>query len=69
MDPKPLPVFDHMAIFYQEGAKLSPESLSDAESFAGHYDRAMKDPNRRPELVDPLGPLKQQAGVSKGAAQ
>ena len=45
------------------------ESLSDAESLAGHFDRAMKDSNRRPELVDPLGPLKQQTGTDSGPLQ
>ncbi len=58
MLPKALPIFDHMAIFYQEGAKLDPDLLADAESFAEKYAAAMADPHRRPELLDPLATLK-----------
>lgn len=55
MRPKSLPIFDHMAIFYQEGAKLDPGLLSDADSFRRAYEQRMSDPNYRAELLDPIG--------------
>ncbi len=64
MQPKALPVFDHMAIFYQEGAKLDPDVLTDSDSFARNYERAMSDQNRRVELLNPLATIKK-----RGAAE
>jgi hypothetical protein len=64
MQPKALPVFDHMAIFYQEGARLEPARLADAESYQRQYNRAMQDTTRRIELLDPLATVRQRAELA-----
>jgi hypothetical protein len=51
--PKALPLFDHMAIFLQEGAKLSPDELRHASDFAMAYNASMAQP-RGPEIIDPF---------------
>jgi hypothetical protein len=53
-----LPMFDHMAIFYQEGARMTPDDLYDAEILRKAYEDRLEETT--PENVDPLRPLKKQ---------
>ena len=59
-----LPMFDHMVMFYQEGAcsvqpnveyHSLPDVLTDAGAYQEHYDAKMQD---RPDNLDPLASLK-----------
>lgn len=50
---KALPLFDHMAIFHQEGAGLSPEELRHAADFETALDATLAQP-RGPEITDPF---------------
>lgn len=62
-EPKPLPLFDHMALFYQEGANLDLERLSHKVSFRAAYDQA----KQRDEAV--IDPLRQLTGKSVADAR
>jgi hypothetical protein len=62
--PHPLPMFDHMIIFYQEGAcsvqpgeiyQSIPDVLADAAAYREHYDSKMK---VRGDNLDPLASMK-----------
>jgi hypothetical protein len=55
MEYKALPMFDHMAIFYQEGADFEPDHLVGAETFRADYEQRMK---QRADYLDPLGYMK-----------
>jgi hypothetical protein len=57
-----LPMFDHMAIFYQEGARLSPDELADAPILREAYETRLQQSD--PEYLNPLHHLQRQ---SKGA--
>ena len=61
---QPLPMFDHMVLFYQEGAcsvqpgtvyQSMPEVLSDSSVYREHYDAKMQD---SPQNLDPLASTK-----------
>jgi hypothetical protein len=56
METKALPMFDHMAIFYQEGADFEPAYLDSADAYRKTYDERMK---TRPDYLDPLGYMKE----------
>jgi hypothetical protein len=56
MEYKALPMFDHMAIFYQEGTDFEPDHLVGAPTFRADYEQRMK---QRPDYLDPLGYMKQ----------
>ena len=56
MELKQLPMFDHMVIFYQEGADMEPASLDGADQYRATYEQRMKD---NPSYLDPLGYMKQ----------
>ncbi len=55
METKSLPMFDHMAIFYQEGADFEPAYLDSADAYRKTYEERMK---TRPDYLDPLGYMK-----------
>jgi hypothetical protein len=59
--PQALPIFDHLAVFYQEGARLRPEYLMDADDFSSALD-AEKRANTL--IVDPLRELRASAESS-----
>jgi hypothetical protein len=56
MELKQLPMFDHMVIFYQEGADMDPSCLDGADQYRASYDQRMKE---NPSYLDPLGYMKQ----------
>jgi len=60
METKSLPMFDHMAIFYQEGADFEPAYLDSADAYRKTYDDRMK---LRADYLDPLGYMKQPAAA------
>jgi hypothetical protein len=69
---QPLSLFDHMIVFYQEGAcsvepdaeyHAFPDVLSDAETYREHYQLKMK---VRPDVLDPLGSVKAAAVSAAG---
>jgi hypothetical protein len=60
-----LPMFDHMAIFYQEGAAFAPEDLTDAEIFKAGYEDRKKG---NIETLEPLRFLKTAPENAKGDA-
>src|SRR5579883_673365 len=75
MVAKPLPLLDHMAVFYQEGAcsvepdaeyHSFPEVLSDAPVYREHYEIRMKD---RPDILDPLRSMKGGSAAAAGGNQ
>jgi hypothetical protein len=53
-EPKALPLFDHMALFYQEGANLDLDKLSHKVSFKSAYEQAKQ---RDEAVIDPLRQL------------
>ncbi|MEO8660692.1 MAG: tubulin-like doman-containing protein [Bryobacteraceae bacterium] len=55
METKSLPMFDHMVIFYQEGADFEPDRLDSAEAFRKTYNQRME---HRSDYLDPLGYMK-----------
>jgi hypothetical protein len=56
MEQKQLPMFDHMVIFYQEGADMEPANLDGADQYRATYDQRMRE---NPAYLDPLGYMKQ----------
>jgi hypothetical protein len=67
MEVKDLPMLDHMAIFYQEGADFEPDFLDGAATYQSAYEQRLKS---RPDYIDPLGYMKTkgEAGFS-GASE
>ncbi|MCU1285318.1 MAG: hypothetical protein JWO13_1668 [Acidobacteriales bacterium] len=59
---KALPLFDHMAIFHQEGARLSPDDLRHAQDFATALEAAFTQPNGR-DITDPYHLIKARLGL------
>jgi hypothetical protein len=57
--PQALPIFDHLAVFYQEGARLRPEYLMDADDFTNAFN-VEKTANSL--IVDPLSELRSSTG-------
>jgi hypothetical protein len=55
IENKSLPMFDHMAVLYQEGAGFAPDDLFDAGAFQKSYDAKMAD---RADYLDPLRHMK-----------
>ena len=66
MEFKALPAFDHMAIFYQEGAGFEPSTLRESEFFKQAYEARMAE---RGDNLDPLRLIKELAGAGKEAGQ
>jgi len=74
--PQPLPMFDHMVLFYQEGAcsvqpeeeyQSIPDVLSDANIYREHFNSKMK---MQSDSLDPLAGMKTTASsTSSGARQ
>ena len=57
MEVKDLPMLDHMAIFYQEGADFEPDFLDGAAAYQSAYEQRLKS---RPDYIDPLGYMKKE---------
>jgi hypothetical protein len=65
MNYKGLPAFDHMVVFYQEGAGLEPSTLQESEFLKAAYEARMAE---RSDNLDPLGLMRQPASVRTEAS-
>ena len=72
---KALPMFDHMVIFYQEGAcsvqpgapyHSLPDNLTDAPVYKEHFDAKLQD---REDNLDPLRQIKSRAATAAEGGQ
>jgi hypothetical protein len=66
MNFKALPAFDHMAIFYQEGAGFEPFTLAESEFFKQAYEARVA---QRGDNLDPLRLMKEPTTAAKEAGQ